>query len=291
MRSARRAAFSRRDGGALTGAAVPAVPGAGSGLWRGAGRCPGGWSGLPLGAGEPPLAKGPGWGSCAGSRFAPPGSAVRAERPRDVCGDGRGVPELGPGCFPDVLAEIRPWGSCREGCPAQLPRKGLPRLSSPGGRGTCSRLVLPVKFGTVSMQDTAQGTGRGAQPGTRPQQERPWAPWRGRMSPGEERGPSAAPAEAGTGGGNVRDTGDAAAAVPRRAGGPASRPLPGMGLGEASTRRLARLRSPMEEAGLPAARSSSSGRPRPPRTPGCRSRGSGHETFLPQLQVIAGPAC
>ena len=208
MRSARPAAFSRRGGGALTGAAVPAVPGAG--LWRGAGRCPGGWPGLPLGAGEPPLAKGPGWGSCAGSRFAPPGSAVRAERPWDVCGDGRGVPELGPGvstssptsglcrpaapgrhgrsgragavpgargcpragacpagkrdvvekgarrcsgtwnphqCFPNVLAEIRPWGSCREGCPAQLPRMGLPRLSSPGGRGTCSRLVLPVKFG------------------------------------------------------------------------------------------------------------------------------------------------
>ncbi|XP_068868467.1 collagen alpha-1(I) chain-like isoform X1 [Aphelocoma coerulescens] len=295
MRSARPAAFSRRDGGALTGAAVPAVPGAGSGLWRGAGRCPGGWSGLPLGAGEPPLAKGPGWGSCAGSRFAPPGSAVRAERPWDVCGDGRGVPELGPGvstssptwapgrpaapgrdgrsgragavpgargcpragacpagkpdvvekgarrcsgtwnphrCFPNVLAEIRPWGSCRGGCPAQLRRMGLPRLSSPGGRGACSRPVLPVQFGN-STGDGPRGSAWDAAPagaalGTVAREDEP------------------------------RDTGDAAAAVPRRAGGPASRRLPGTGLGEASTRRLARLRSPMEEAGLPAARSSSS---------------------------------
>ncbi|KAM4781716.1 uncharacterized protein ACIQIH_007781 isoform 1-T1 [Cyanocitta cristata] len=32
-------------------------------------------------------------------------------------------------------------------------------------------------------------------------------------------------------------------------------------------------------------------RPRPARNPGCRNRGSGHETFLPQLQVIPGPAC
>lgn len=43
--------------------------------------------------------------------------------------------------------------------------------------------------GLVSTQETAQGTGRGAQPGTWPQQEQPWAPWHGRMSPGEERGP------------------------------------------------------------------------------------------------------
>ncbi|XP_071287479.1 uncharacterized protein [Agelaius tricolor] len=44
------------------------------------------------------------------------------------------------------------------------------------------------------------GTGQGAQPGTRPQQEQPWARWHGRMSPGEEHGPSVAPREAGTGG-------------------------------------------------------------------------------------------
>lgn len=53
--------------------------------------------------------------------------------------------------------------------------------------------------GTASMQETAQRTGRGAQPGTRPQQEQPWARWHGRMSPGEEHGPSVAPREAGTG--------------------------------------------------------------------------------------------
>ncbi|KAM4780572.1 uncharacterized protein ACIQIH_007782 [Cyanocitta cristata] len=109
---------------------------------------------------------------------------------------------------------------------------GLPRLSSPGGRATCSRPVLPVQFGN-STGDGPRGSAWDAAPagaalGTVAREDEP------------------------------RDTGDAAAAVPRRAGGPASRRLPGMGLGEASTRRLARLRSPMEEAGLPAARSSSS---------------------------------
>lgn len=144
------------------------------------------------------------------SRFAPPGSTVRVESPSDVCGDGRGVPELGPRvstcsptsglsrpaapsrdgrsgragavpgargrpragacpagtrdtvgkgarrcsgtwnphkCFPNVFAEVQLRGSCREGCPAQLPQMGLPPLSSPRGRGTCSHLALPGKFG------------------------------------------------------------------------------------------------------------------------------------------------
>ncbi|TRZ16169.1 hypothetical protein HGM15179_010936, partial [Zosterops borbonicus] len=42
---------------------------------------------------------------------------------------------------------IQLWGSCREGCSAQLPRMGLPRLDSRRGWGNCSHRVVPVKLG------------------------------------------------------------------------------------------------------------------------------------------------
>lgn len=175
------------------------------------------------------------------SRFAPPGSTVRVERPSDVCGDGRGVPELGPRvstcsptsglsrpaapsrdgrsgragavpgargrpragacpagtrdtvekgarrcsgtwnphkCFPNVFAEVQLRGSCREGCPAQLPQMGLPPLSSPRGRGTCSHLALPGKSGKsgerlpdgpcvrASCASSSRGPARAARLGT-----------------------------------------------------------------------------------------------------------------------------
>ncbi|KAM4781688.1 uncharacterized protein ACIQIH_007769 isoform 1-T1 [Cyanocitta cristata] len=246
MRSARPAAFFRRDGGALTGAAVPAGWGSGCGEepdaaragGRGRGAAAGKGAGLGLLCPEPVCAprqrcaRGETSGRVRGWTRR---SGARARGKRDVVEKGarRCSGTWNPHqCFPNVLAETRPWGSCREGCPAQLRRMGLPRLSSPGGRATCSRPVLPVQFGN-STGDGPRGSAWDAAPagaalGTVAREDEP------------------------------RDTGDAAAAVPRRAGGPASRRLPGMGLGEASTRRLARLRSPMEEAGLPAARSSSS---------------------------------